>query len=211
MKLKLLKDGNNPMNTNSYLIYDEESKNAWIIDASSDSKLFIDTIDKLGLKLNCLLLTHGHWDHIIAADFWRKNYKAKIVAHEKCKDYLTNPMLNLSGLYSDIDELNLDADIYLKGDHGKFEIFEYYHTPGHSYDHLIYKLGNELVFSGDLVFQHSVGRTDLPGSTPKDLINSIRNIFYKNCDDQAIILPGHGNNSLVKEEKENNPYVPLEE
>lgn len=204
MKLQILKDGNNPINTNSYLIYDEESKDAYIIDAPTKTKPFIDKIEKLNLNVKYLLLTHGHWDHIYHVDFWRENYGAKIVAHKLTKDYLHDISLNASGTY--IPEMTTDADIYLDGDFGEFEIFKYISTPGHSYDSISIILGN-IIFCGDLIFKRSIGRTDLKGCNQRDLIESIRNKIYKFSDDIKL-LPGHGENTTVGEEKMYNPFVP---
>ncbi len=211
MSLKIMQDGNSPVNTNTYLIWDEDSKDAWIIDASTKTKPFIEKIEKEGLKVKYLMLTHGHWDHILSLDFWRDKYGVKVVANEYSKDYLENPRINLSLNYSDLPDISTYADIYLKGDEGIFDIFEYYYTPGHAYDHLIYKLGNKLIFSGDLIFRESIGRTDIYGADFNDLKNSIQNIVYKKFDDETILLPGHGRSTTIKHEKDNNPWVRKEE
>ena len=81
MSLKIMQDSNSPVSTNTYLIWDEDTKDAWIIDASSETKPFIDKIEEEGLKIKYLMLTHGHWDHILSLDFWREKYGVKIVAH----------------------------------------------------------------------------------------------------------------------------------
>lgn len=211
MSLKIMQDGNSPVNTNTYLIWDEDSKDAWIIDASTKTKPFIEKIEKEGLKVKYLMLTHGHWDHILSLDFWRDKYGVKVVANEYSKDYLENPRINLSLNYSDLPDISTYADIYLKGDEGIFDIFEYYYTPGHAYDHLIYKLGNKLIFSGDLIFRESIGRTDIYGADFNDLKNSIQNIVYKKFDDETILLPGHGRSTTIKHEKDNNPWIRKEE
>lgn len=211
MKLNIMVDGNSLINTNTYLIYDEDSKDAWIIDAPGETKPFIDKIDELGLNLRYVLLTHGHWDHIMSAEFWRDAYGAKIVAHEKGKDYLTDPKINGSFKYADLENISFEADIYLKEDRGEFEIFRYFYTPGHAYDHLIYQLGKELVFSGDLIFYESIGRTDIIGANFNDLKSSILNIVYKEFSDESVLLPGHGRDTRVGHEKHNNPWVRVEE
>lgn len=205
MKYKILKDGNNPINCNSYLIYNEESLDAYIIDASSETKLFIDEIKNKNLNLKYLLLTHGHWDHIVAVDFWRDNYDIKVVAHKESKTYLNSPKYNLS--YKVMPEISIDADKYLEGEKGEFDIFQYVRTPGHSFDSVSYILGN-MVFCGDVIFHESVGRTDLIGSDASDLIKSIRQIIYK-FNDKTNLLPGHGKNTTVAYEKKHNPFVPL--
>lgn len=211
MSLKIMQDGNSPVNTNTYLIWDEDSKDAWIIDASTETKPFIDKIEDEGLKVKYLMLTHGHWDHILSLDFWRDKYGAKVVAHELSKDYLEDPRINASFKYSDLPDISTHADIYLEGEEGVFDIFEYYHTPGHAYDHLMYKLGNKLIFSGDLIFRESIGRTDIYGANFKDLKNSIQNIVYKKFDDETVLLPGHGGSTTIKHEKQNNPWIREEE
>lgn len=210
MKYSILKDGNSPVNTNTYLIYNETTKDAYIIDATTKTKKFINKIDELGLNLKYLILTHGHWDHISSAEFWRNKYGAKIVCHEYGREYLKDPKVNLSIHHSDIPNYSFEPDITLEGNKGQFEIFNYFYTPGHSYDHLIYQMGN-IVFSGDLIFFQSVGRTDLIGSKPRDLIESIQNIIYRAFDDDTTLLPGHGPNTTVGFEKINNPWVKYEE
>ena len=210
MKYSILKDGNSPVNTNTYLIYNETTKDAYIIDATTKTKKFINKIDELGLNLKYLILTHGHWDHISSAEFWRNKYGAKIVCHEYGREYLKDPKVNLSIQHSDIPNYSFEPDITLEGNKGQFEIFNYFYTPGHSYDHLIYQMGN-IVFSGDLIFFQSVGRTDLIGSKPRDLIESIQNIIYRAFDDETTLLPGHGPNTTVGFEKINNPWVKYEE
>lgn len=210
MKYKLMVNNSNMASTNSYLIYDEESKDAWIIDGAFKAQKFIDKIKEEGLNLKALLLTHGHWDHIMAAEYWRDRYNIPIVIHEKGQDYLTNPKINGSFKYSDMDDYSFEADTYLQGDNGKYDIFTYYYTPGHSYDHLMYKVGN-IIFCGDLIFKESVGRTDLPGSNHSDLVKSIRNVVYREFEDMTILLPGHGGQTSVGYEKLNNPWVPFEE
>lgn len=204
MKLQILKDGDNPINTNSYLLYDEESKDAYIIDAPTKTKTFIQKIDELNLNLKYLLLTHGHWDHIHYVNFWRDEYDTKIVCHRLTKDYLHDISLNGSGKY--IPEITTDADIYLEGNSGEFEIFKYITTPGHSYDSISIILG-DIIFCGDLIFKRSVGRTDLKGCNERELIDSIRNKIYK-FPDHVKLLPGHGGNTTVGDEKLYNPYVP---
>lgn len=211
MALKIMQDGNSPVNTNTYLIWDEDTKDAWIIDASTQTKPFIDKIKEENLNVKYLMLTHGHWDHILSLDFWRDNYGAKVVAYHKSKDYLENPRINASFKYSDLPDIKTYADIYLEYEQGVFDIFEYYYTPGHAYDHLIFKLGDKLIFSGDLIFRESIGRTDIYGANFKDLKKSIQDIVYKKFDDETVLLPGHGRSTTIKHEKENNPWVREEE
>lgn len=203
MALKILKDGKNPTNTNSYLVFDDEKKFAYLIDPSNKSKLFQEKIEELNLKLKYILLTHAHWDHILKLDYWKQKYNVKVIASEFSKDYLSNPNLNLSSNIG--EEIIANADIYLSGEYGKVEIFEYFYTPGHSYDSLVFKLG-DVVFCGDVIFLESVGRTDFPGSNSFDLNKSIKNVIY-NFNDNTILLPGHGANTTVEHEKKYNPFV----
>lgn len=205
MAYKIIKDSSSFMGTNSYLIYEEDKKIAYIIDAASKAPKFVEIIKKYNLDLKYVFLTHGHYDHILEMDFWRNKYGAKIVCNESTKEYLEDISLNLSGILG--TEFTSYADIFLKDNEGQFEIIKYIKTPGHTFDGIIYLVGN-LIFSGDLIFKDSVGRTDFKGSNTQDLINSIRNIVYK-FDDKTIILPGHGPSTTVGYEKINNPFVPL--
>lgn len=204
MNIKIVKDGNNMMNTNSYLVYDKESKDSYIIDAPTKTQKFIDIIEEEELNLKYVLLTHAHFDHTEEIDFWREKYDVKIVAHELSKTYLENPEYNLSTLSNNI--ISNYADIYLSGDTGQFEIFKYIRTPGHSFDGITYILGN-LLFVGDLIFKESIGRNDFIGSNYEDQVHSIKEIIYKFNDD-CIILPGHGANTTVEHEKKYNPFIP---
>lgn len=205
MKYKILKDGINQINCNSYLIYNEEKLDAYIIDAPTKTKLFIDEIENKNLNLRYVLLTHGHWDHIVEIDFWRQEYGAKIVAHEKTRKYLNDPEYNLS--YRHMPEISTDADIYIDGEKGEFDIFKFICTPGHSFDSISIILKN-IIFCGDVIFYESVGRADLIGSNPQDLIKSIREVIYK-FDDDTRLFPGHGQATTVGHEKINNPFVPF--
>lgn len=203
MKYKILKDGNNPVNCNSYLIYNEETKDGYIIDAPTKTEAFIKEIEEKGINLKYLLLTHGHWDHIMHLDYWRDAYDLKVVCHRKCEKYLSDPKFNMS--YMHMKPIETNADIYLEEDNGSFDIFNYVYTPGHSFDSISFVL-RDIVFCGDVIFYESVGRTDFLGSNHEDLINSIKNVIYK-FDDNTKLLPGHGINTTVKHEKENNPFV----
>lgn len=211
MGYKILKDNDNTVSTNTYLIYDENTKDAWMIDAPDKTKQFIDFINEKNLNLKYIVLTHGHWDHIKGLDFFRNKYKAKVVAFHKSLDYLENPNLNLSYNNPYVDEIITKADIYLYEKEGEFDIFKYYYTPGHSYDHIIYKLDDKIVFCGDLIFYLSVGRTDFAGSSFDDLKKSILDIIYTKFDDKTLLLPGHGVTTQVEFEKMHNPFVPFRE
>lgn len=200
--MKILKDGNNYFGTNSYLIYDENILEGYLIDAPSKIKKFEEEISNNGINLKYLILTHGHYDHIVEANYWKEKYKIPIVAHEKEKLVLNNKDINLSKLLG--NGIEIDADIYLIGD-GEFEIFEYVHTPGHTQGGICLRF-KEHLFTGDTLFRGSIGRTDFPTGDYDTLIKSIINKLGK-FDENSIIYPGHQENSILGYEFRHNPFL----
>lgn len=191
---------------NCYIVYDD-NKNGFIVDPGGDSDDIIKFIDEENIKLEFILLTHGHADHIGAAKIIKEKYSLPIYASIKEKDLLKDPIINLSKSIPPFKEIELVADKWLyEGEiidfHGeKLSIME---TPGHTVGSLCILIDG-VIFSGDTLFRMSIGRSDLPTGSFDEIINSVKKIC--NLKKDYRVLPGHGAESNLQFEKENNPFI----
>ncbi|MDN5354324.1 MAG: hydroxyacylglutathione hydrolase [Candidatus Cloacimonadota bacterium] len=194
--------------TNTYLVWEEESGQAMLIDPAAPSEEIVPDLASLTLKF--IVLTHGHGDHIAGVDFFAKlNKETQVCIHEKDSNLLTDPNLNFSA-YMDLKIQNKPADILLQdGDVlqlGKTEI-QVLHTPGHTQGGICLYSENVL-FSGDTLFNRGIGRTDLLGGNYQALVNSIKKKLWL-LPDSTKVYPGHGPATTIGEEKMENPIVGL--
>jgi len=190
--------------TNTYLVWDEKSKESMIIDPADGSQTLVDAIH--GLELKYIVNTHGHGDHIGGNKFLKENTSAQLVIHEDDAMMLIDSSKNLSVHWEAFH--SPEADLKLKdGDTlmlGKNEI-KIIHTPGHSRGGICL-LVDDLLFCGDTLFAQGIGRTDLPGGDYSTLINSIKKKLFV-LDAKTRIFPGHGPDSTIGYEKKVNPFV----
>ncbi|MBR6697859.1 MAG: MBL fold metallo-hydrolase [Lachnospiraceae bacterium] len=194
--------------TNCYYIYDEESKKAIVIDPADNYAKLLATLNKLEIAPVAVLLTHGHFDHIMAADKIRTEYGIKVYIGEHEADVVTNPNLNLSAAMA--VPASVKPDVLVK-DNEVLDIegitIKAIHTPGHTKGGMCYYLPKEnVVFTGDTLFYESVGRTDFPTSSTSQLVRSIKDKLFE-LPDETICYPGHGDSTQIAYEKENNPFV----
>ena len=193
-----------PIDNNNYLVIDEISKEAVLIDCSAyDENVFLE-LKKYGAKLKYILLTHGHFDHITGLNEMSEG--VQVLLHNADAEWISelNTYLPMVGMpYMEeprIDSFIKDNDIIKLGD---FEI-KVIHTPGHTQGGVCFLLDGNL-FSGDTIFKESVGRCDLPGGDFNQIIKSIENKIFT-LPDNTIIYPGHGASTNVKWEREHNQY-----
>lgn len=195
--------------TNCYIAYTEDTQKAVIIDPAADSARITEEINQLGVTPEAILLTHGHFDHMLAADSLRNGYRIPVCIHEADKELIKQPELNCSEQFlhlpygTSADEFLTDGQTlpYLDGS------FRVIATPGHTEGSCCYYAEAEhILFSGDTLFQGSVGRTDLPSGRASAISASIREKLFV-LPDKTLVLSGHGMETTIEEEKQNNPYV----
>lgn len=195
--------------TNCYIAYTEDTKKAVIIDPAADSARIIKEIAALGVVPEAVLLTHGHFDHMLAADSLRKEYHIPVCILEEDAELLQNPGLNCSELFLRMsygiaaDERLVDGQVLAVLD-GRLKVIA---TPGHTAGSCCYYAAEDnILFSGDTLFQESIGRTDLPTGQAAQLSHSIKEKLYV-LPENTLVLSGHGVETTIGEEKQYNPYV----
>ncbi|WP_243290547.1 MBL fold metallo-hydrolase [Bacillus sp. FJAT-47783] len=198
-----------PLQTNAYLL--SNSNNECIIfDPGSEGEKLIHIIEQKKLSPIAILLTHAHFDHIGAVDGVRERFNIPVYVHEKEQGWLEDATLNGSQFFLADPVSVKKADKLISGemklDIGSFS-FQVYETPGHSPGSVSYyceKAG--AVFSGDALFQGSIGRTDLPGGNHPQLIQSIHEKLLS-LQEETVVLSGHGPETTIYDEMESNPFL----
>lgn len=191
---------------NCYLVVDDATKQAVIIDPGQDPDEVIEAIE--GLDVVGIWITHAHLDHIAGLrEVKEAAPNAKVLIHEVEKDWLTDPALNGSERYPEyidpIDGPGADAliahgDTLTIGEH-KLEVR---FAPGHSPGHVVF-VGDGFVLAGDTLFNNGIGRTDLPGGDMPQLIKSIREQLYTLPED-TVVYSGHGPTTTIGRERKSN-------
>ena len=189
---------------NCYLV--KYKNRNFLIDPGSEFKRIKEYILKNSIKLDFILNTHGHYDHIGAVDGLVKEFKIPFYIHEREEEIIENPKKNLSSIFSS-DELLLKTCNLISGD--TIDDFlnlgiKIINFAGHSPGSIIIKI-EENLFTGDVLFKGSVGRTDLPEGSSREMNNSLK--IIKSFDEKLKIFPGHGPESTMKEELENNYFL----
>lgn len=190
---------------NSYIAYDED-KVAVVIDPGDEGQKLVEAIRDRGLDVRYILLTHGHFDHTGAVMEIKNEFGAKLCVSGEDAEMLTDPQLSLAMRQRwkpediSIDLLLSDGDVI---EAGKMR-FEVIATPGHSKGSVTYRCENVL-FTGDTLFQGDCGRTDLYGGSYEQIKASLRRLADLEGDYQ--VLPGHGPDSTLEEERLHNIYM----
>ncbi|ROR25266.1 glyoxylase-like metal-dependent hydrolase (beta-lactamase superfamily II) [Mobilisporobacter senegalensis] len=194
--------------TNCYILCNKLTNEAIVIDPADQANVIIDYINNQNLLLKGVLLTHGHFDHILAAAAIAREYGVKIYANENERELLADSHMNFSKTAGcdygmEPDEVLKDGQVLnLAG----FKI-KVIHTPGHTIGSSCYYLENEKVlFSGDTLFRETVGRTDLPTGNFSAIISSVKEILML-LEDEVLVYPGHGESTTIGYERENNEYL----
>lgn len=205
MKLHKLTLGE--LQTNCYILADEESKQAILIDAPANADLILNLLEENDYTLQEILLTHAHFDHILALAEVKQRTGAPVSVHADDALFLEDSALNLAHYINHVwqpvayDKLMRDGDIIRLGD----ERIQVLHTPGHTQGCVCFLIGNTLI-SGDTLFRRSVGRVDHPGGNLQQEIQSIREKLMP-LSDELLVYPGHGPSTTIGEERRENPYL----
>ena len=187
--------------TNLYVV--SEKGRGFIVDAVEKSNLVTDYINDNNIQIDFILQTHTHFDHVLGLEYYKKLYDVKVFASSESKGISNDKNYNLAYNY---DNLYVPIDEYLEDDEiiTDFEI-KAVKTPGHSLDSISYLIG-DIIFSGDTLFNMSIGRTDFPGGDFETLMNSI-NEKYRVLKPSTIVYPGHGEKTSLDYEFNNNPFL----
>lgn len=196
------------LENNMYLVYDEDTKKAVLIDATAPVPELLDIVKNLGLDVEYILLTHGHFDHILGLTELKKALGAEaVICHD---DLIISDNINeftrfFGGMEESVppvyEKFIKDGDVITVGN---MQI-KVIHTPGHTQGGVCYLL-NDNLFSGDTLFMGSVGRTDLFGGNFDKLSDSVKNKLFK-LDDNIKVYPGHGPKTTIGYEKKHNEIL----
>lgn len=195
------------VDTNCYIAYDVQTREAIMIDPGAVSAELNDAIEKLkGFDFRYILLTHGHFDHIGAAAYYEKLTGAKILIHELDEKFILDGNLNL-GYNSEEAKVEPFKAYKLLKDNDSIEVFgkniKVLHTPGHTCGSCCYII-DDIIFTGDTVMKLSVGRTDFPTGSISDLMKSVEKL--KSLDGNYKLYPGHMDSTDLDYECKNNFY-----
>jgi hydroxyacylglutathione hydrolase len=205
LRLKIFPTGG--LGTNAYLVFSNKTKEAFLVDCPAPIGEYQNFIKDNHLDLKFIMITHGHCDHIDGLEEFLKKFPVPFYLQKNDLSMLINPLNNGSLAFGSTVSIKQkpifckEGDSVFLGEH-RLQIIE---TPGHTPGSIAILVGDWL-FSGDTLFYHSVGRTDFPFSNPEHLIKSIKEkIFILNP--RVAVYPGHGRQTSIGEEVENNPFV----
>ena len=185
---------------NCYLIMDEDSKEIVIIDPGGDGEMLETAINSLGGTPKYILLTHGHVDHVGGVEYLADNFKIPFYISEEDEEFILKDR-TVFGNIRKADGYLIDNQILPFGKHG----IQVINTPGHTKGGVCFLIEDK-VFTGDTLFQASIGRTDFVGGSFEDIIKSIKTRLLT-LGDEVQVYPGHGPSSTIGYEGRNNPYL----
>lgn len=193
--------------TNAYVISNENTKKAVVLDPGAESGRILSYLKSKDLELEAILLTHGHFDHIMGINGILENKRVPVYAYEIEQELLEDAGLNCSVMVG--SKTIVHGATYLR-DQATIEVAGYtvklIATPGHTKGSCcFYFKENEVLFSGDTLFMESIGRTDLPTGNSTKIIESVKSLM--NLPDDTIVYPGHGPATSISYERTHNPFV----
>lgn len=208
MYLKTFPTG--PLQCNCSIIACKETKDAMVIDPGGDSEVIQQFLEKEGFTLKYIMHTHAHFDHVLGAKELRVKSKACICLN-KGDEWLYNNLELQCSLFGfkpnkadPIDKFLMDEEEIIIGNLKVKTI----HTPGHTPGSMCFSMVGQdnLLFSGDTLFNRGIGRTDLWGGSHEQILKSISNRLWV-LEDETKVIPGHGPNTNIWSEKRDNPFL----
>lgn len=196
---------------NTYILYNE-NKNAWLIDPGNmneqETKAIDNFIKEKELNIQKILLTHAHIDHVLGLQWAFDTFKVPVNMHQEDQEVLD--MLQASGMRFGfpVDPVKVDIEYVNEGEELELdgEKFKIYHVPGHSPGSVVYHNENQkFMISGDVLFEGSIGRTDLYKGNYEQLIDGIKTKLFV-LDPDTQVFSGHGNPTSIGFEKQYNPF-----
>lgn len=198
-----------PVGTNTYIARNEENEECFLVDPAACPPELVSHITNEGLTVKAVLLTHGHFDHIMGLDGVMKAFHVPVYAYEGEKELLEDAYMNSSATMLGSPYTFSGAQYTKDGQEMEAAGFQIrvLHTPGHTSGGCCYYLPNEgVLFSGDTLFHSSVGRTDLPTGSMGQLVRSIREKLFV-LPDETKVYPGHMEETEIGYEKKHNPFL----
>lgn len=202
--MKVISEKFGSMDNNCSLIIDEKTNQSALVDCNEFSQKMIDMIGDTDLKY--ILLTHGHFDHIIGARDTKAKYGAKVVISSEDEPMLSSSKLSLAA-FCNAPQNDVEADIIVSdGDEITLGdiVIKVMSTPGHTLGSVCY-IAENCIFSGDTLFYCSCGRTDFPSGSPEQMMSSLQKL--KALDGEYKVYTGHNNLTTLDFERKNNPYM----
>lgn len=195
------------MPTNCYIVYDENLKEALIVDPGYESKEIVDFIKQKELKVKYIYLTHCHFDHILGAKWLKEQINTPIAcldkeeANIKDEDITMGKALLMKSIILNPDKVFFENDEIQIGN----LVFKVIHTPGHtSGSSCLY--GEGILISGDTLFKGTYGRCDLPTGNVYEIMKSIKTKLFE-LPDNTIVYPGHGESTIISHEKQDEYFL----
>ncbi len=177
----------------------------FLVDPGDEPEAIAHLVGEMGLEPEAILLTHGHIDHTNAAAELRRRYRSRVVCHGADRGMVEEagqPTLwDLVRNPCNVDQ-EVDGAAVLRIGGREVEVI---HTPGHTRGSVCYRLG-PFIFTGDTLFKGSIGRTDLPGGSDAQMLDTLRKKI-RTLDEDLVVYPGHGPTTTIGEEKELNPFL----
>ena len=197
------------VSTNCYLIYNEGTREAVIVDPADNGAYILNKCRELGITPAAVLLTHGHFDHILAVEDIRRAFHCKVYVGRDEEKLLQDPQQNLSGSMGS-EQMSLNADELVRDGEALSLIgfdWKVIETPGHTAGSVCYYVESEdVLVSGDTLFADSLGRTDLPTGSAAAIVRSIQEKLLVLPED-TMVYPGHGDPTTIRHEKLYNPVA----
>ena len=195
------------LSTNCYLIYNQKSREAVVVDPADNGAFVLNKCRELQVKPVAVILTHGHFDHILAVEDICRAFSCQVYAGREEDRLLQDSSMNLSTIMG-TERTIVCADVLVKEKDElslagfKWNVLE---TPGHTAGSVCYYIPSEqILFSGDTLFAGSLGRTDLPTGDQKEIVSSIREKLLP-LPEETKVFPGHGEGTTIGRERRYNP------